>query len=277
MKDLVSLTTRKEVHDFVRSLFKSDSFQESYDSKGFIYEQVDRFAYMPRFFAETSNDELERAHFSTWWNVIILREYDNPYIQDLYYLHEMAHAATMPYTEQAPGRAAFDEKMQRNELEASVLSEIAVYFELPELRKRSFDHAIYADQFLEVPHYHRLWEHNKVVALETMRTARRDIMVGRNENDLDLAERWIRKFAEQNAAYSVVWSERYHEVEEQMAVFQSVAMVDREAATIIHGKWLSGLMKADPIDGIPFRQEAELFAPFYWANKARYEKAMANE
>lgn len=277
MKNLQAFETKEEIHLFVRSLLRSEIFQKSYDDRGFVYDQVERFAYLPRFFAETSNDQLERAHFSTWWNVIILREYDNPFIQDLYYLHEMAHAATMPYTFEPIGRQAFDEKMQRNELEASVLSEIAVYFELPGLRKQSFNHEIYADRFLDVEHYHRLWQSNKVVALETIRTARRDVMVSKKEDDLDLTELWIRKFAEQNTAYAITWADRYVSVEQQMSEFQTIALLDRNAATKNHMAWLQDMVSLDQEDGIPFRQEAELFSPFYWANKAKYDKAMKSK
>jgi hypothetical protein len=31
---------------------------------------------------------------------------------------------------------------------------------------------------------------------------------------------------------------------------------------------------ADPVDQIPFRREAELFAPFYWDNKKRLDEDM---
>ena len=40
-------------------------------------------------------------------------------------------------------------------------------------------------------------------------------------------------------------------------------------------RWLRQQAESDPADGIPFRQEAELFCPFYWANKERYAKDMA--
>jgi hypothetical protein len=174
MKNLISLATKSDIHDFVGDLWKSEPFRESYRSRGYVYDQVERFAYLPRLFAEASNDRLERAHFSTWWNVIMLRDdYTNPIIHDLYYLHEMAHAATMPYVPRI-GRAAFDEKMQRNELEASVLSEIAVYFDMPGLRQNSFDHNIYADRFLDNRSMRQLWKTNREVALETLRSMRRD-------------------------------------------------------------------------------------------------------
>ena len=53
------------------------------------------------------------------------RTYDNPTIEDLYRLHEMFHAAFMPYFP-GIGFDAFHRKMEDNELKASVCSEIRV-------------------------------------------------------------------------------------------------------------------------------------------------------
>jgi hypothetical protein len=276
MKNLKSLATKREIHDFMGACWRSQPFRRSYLEGGFVFDQVERFAWLPRLFAETSNDHLERAHFSTWWNVIMIRDdYDNPIIHDLYYLHEMAHAASMPYID-GIGRAAFDEKMQRNELEASVLSEIAVYFEMPGLREASFDHEIYADRFLNDPNMQNLWRNNREVALETLRSMRRDVMVSKAEHQMDLTEVWIRRFADQNAAYSVIWADRYGEIEKQMSWLQSSAHADRSHIIRLYRGWLEQESAKDIVDNIPFRQEAELFAPFYWSNKTKYSSAMTD-
>ena len=100
--------------------------------------------------ATRPDDRLERAHFCSWWGVTMNRTYDNPAIEDLYRLHEMFHAAFMPYFP-GIGFDAFHRKMEDNELKASVCSEIRVYFELPHLREIAFPHPIYADRFLSDP------------------------------------------------------------------------------------------------------------------------------
>lgn len=274
MKNIVSLVTPAEIHAYVGNLWKSDIFHQSHFTGGFVHRQVENFAWLPRLFAEETNDHLERAHFSTWWNVIMIRDdYTNPIIHDLYYLHEMAHAASMPYVPDM-GRAAFDEKMQRNELEASVLSEVTVYFEMPGLRAASFDYEIYADRFINDPVMKALWASNPVVAAETIRTKRRDVMVSKPEHLMDNTERWIRRFAEQNAAYAITWSDRYGEIEHMMAALQQAAATDRAAALGAFRVWLEQEAARDVVDNIPFRQEAELFSAFYWANKAKYAAAM---
>ncbi len=275
MKNIISLSSKADIHEFVRDLWKSPMFRKSYDERGYIYQITDRFAWLPRIFAETKNDYLERAHFATWWNVIMLRDdYDNPVISDLYYLHEMTHAMSMPYVP-GIGRAAFDEKMQRNELEASVLSEIAIYLAMPGLRQNSFDHTIYADRFL-TSKMENLWEANQEVALEILRTARRDVMVSKPEHLMDESEIWIRRYSDQNTAYGVVWSDRYDEVETHMADLQTItAAGGRKEALEAYMGWLMEEAGRDRIDGIPFRLEAELFSPFYWANKQKYKEAMS--
>lgn len=277
MKNLISLVTGHEIVNFMGSLWRSEAFRASHEGGGYVYWQVARFAWLPRLFAEVSNEHLERAHFSTWWNVIMLREYDNPILHDLYYLHEMTHAATMPYIP-GIGREAFNEKMQRNELEASVLSEIAVYFEMPELRATSFHHPIYADRFINDSHMITLWQANRDVAVETLRAIRRNVMVSKSEHLMDKSETWIRRFADQNSVYANVWADRYSEIEQRMSQLQNdVGEKGARRALLDYRNWLEAEAARDPIDNIPFRQEAELFSPFYWANKAKYEEAMKND
>lgn len=276
MKNLQVVVDHGDIHDFMRAVWKTDLFRDSHKSGGFIHRIVDQFAWKPRIFAEMSNDRLERAHFSTWWNVLMLRDdYENPYIHDLYWLHEIYHASRMPYIRNI-GEAAFDEKMQRNELEASVLSEIQVYFEMPELRELSFPYPIYADRFLQNRDMQRLWAANPEVAIETIRSMRRDVMVSKPEHTMDLTERWIRRFFEQNAVWRLTWADRYREVENTMEDFQfGVIRADRVREAEAHHAWIVAEAARDPIDNVPFRREAELFAAFYWANKEKYAEAMA--
>lgn len=276
MKNLRGFAEKAEIVDFVGSLWQTELFQKAHTTPGsYVRGVVDEFAYLPRLFAESSNDQLERAHFSTWWGVIMLRDdYTNPYIHDLYLLHEMYHAGKMPYI---PGisRDAFAEKMQRNELEASVMSEIQVYFEMPELRALSFPHPIYADQFLENDYMVALWKQNRSVARETIRSIRRDIMTSKPEHLMSLAEIWVRKFTDQNTIWALIWTARYSEVEYRMAELQRMAADSRALALSNHIDWLNRECAQDPIDNVPFRPEAENFEPFVAANKRAYAKAMA--
>lgn len=276
MKNPQLLVSKADVHDYVRALWKTDVFRDSHQPGGFVFDIVEQFALLPRIFAWMTNDHLERAHFSTWWGVMMHRDdYTNPVVSDLYWLHEIYHAATMPYIP-GIGKGAFNAKMRRNENEASTFSEIEVYFELLGLREASFEHEIYADRFLKDPKLQLLWNHNKRIAIETFRTVRLDVMVSKAEHEMDEAEMWIRRFDEQNAAYSVVWSDRYSEIETRMAACQTLAMAgDRANALNAHIRWIDAEASLDPIDHVPFRLEAELFSPFYWANKKKFADSVA--
>ncbi|MGB9151593.1 MAG: hypothetical protein WCD70_00720 [Alphaproteobacteria bacterium] len=278
MKNSQLLVTKADIHDYVGTLWQTDAFRNSHKKNGVVFDVVDKFAILPRLFCESTNDKLERAHFSTWWGAMMKRDdYTNPSIADLYLIHEFYHAATMPYVS-GIGKAAFNEKMARNELEASVFSEIQIYFEMPGLRESSFAYPIYADRFIKNPDLQTLWQHNKQIAIETLRVARRDVMVSKPEYELDIAEQWIRRFAEQNDAYSITWSDRYSEIEKHMYDFQLASMTgSRQDALSRHRDWIEAEAAKDPKDSVPFRLEAELFTAFYWANKAKYQVAMTAE
>ncbi len=273
MKNLQAFVTPHEVRTQIYGLWQTPGFREQQLTPGSLVHRVtEQYTLLPRLFAEMTNEHLEKSHFSSWWNVMMLRDYSNPVIHDLYLLHEMHHAGTMPYLA-GINKKAFDEKMQRNELEASVLSEIEIYFDMPGLREQSFDHPIYADRFLESPTMQSLWKHDRRTAVETIRTVRRDLMSRPSPEGMDDMEFWIRQFAEQNQIYSLVWSDRYNEVETVGAALRSLSCIDRHAAITRHKEWLEREAAKDTQDNIPFRAEAELFAAHYWANKAKYDAA----
>lgn len=278
MKIVDQVASRWDIHDYVAGLWMTDAFRDAHTRQGtFVHGVVDRFAALPRLFARETNDHLERAHFSTWWGVMMHRDdYTNPYVADLYWLHEFYHAGTMPYVPEI-GRAAFDDKMQRNELEASVASEIQIYFEMPELRALSFDHDIYADRFLNNADMRVLWASNREIAIETIRARRRDVMVSKPEYLMDTTERWIRRFAEQNAVYGATWNDRYCEVERRMAQLQVDSVSGRLAALTDHRAWIEEEAARDQVHNIPFRREARVFSTYYWENKEAYSEAMLRE
>lgn len=259
------------MHDHVHALWRNKALRDSHTNGGFVHELVEQFAGLPRLFCDTTDDRLERAHFCSWWGVTMHRDYDNAAIGDLYFLHEMFHAAYMPYFP-GIGFDAFHRKMEDNELKASVCSEIRVYFELPDLREQAFPHPIYADRFLSDSAMQTLWQHNKPVAIETLQEARRDVMFSKPEHEMDLQERWIRRFALQNRQWSTCWYDRYPEIETHMFDFQVTALRgDRAGAIAKHAAWIEAAAGEDTEDHIPWRQEAALFANIYWSNRRRYD------
>lgn len=87
----------------------------------------------------------ERRHFSAWFgNAFVQRHYDNPVITDLFYLHDLLHALTLPgRTFASPEQ--WQQHMRANEIAVSLETEILVYWRCPGLREQSFDFRIWHD------------------------------------------------------------------------------------------------------------------------------------
>lgn len=276
MKNITKCYSEEEVHDYIYSRLRTEEFRRSYQEHGFIYNVVDRFAKLPRMFCEMSDDVAEWAHFSAWWGVIPERRYENDAVSDLYYLHEMTHASRMAYI---PGMSfgAWSAKLFENELEASVVSEIQVYFELPGLRSKSFSHEIYADRFLNDPGFVALWENEPENAISLIKECRRDLYFAGAEIDQDMCARWVKRFARQNSAWADVWYRRYNEVETAMHQLQKDShdpAVGRQRALDKFEDWLLSEDITPPGTEIAFPEEAHAFAGIYKKMKADYVKDM---
>lgn len=278
LDSIVKLYEPEDTHIYVRSLLKTEEMQKSYDNGGFVYQVVQKFAAKPSFFFRASDEILERAHFSAWWGGVQLRDYDNPYIHDLYILHEIIHAGTLVYSDDLTFQA-FCKKMWDNELDASVLSEIAVYFLIPGLRDKSFPHDIYADRFLNDPYWQALWQNAPDRAFQQMRLLRHNIMTtDYSALHEDLTEVWINRFSRQNEVWANIWVHRYREVEKTMSRLQLMAdQGRRQEALDAHIGWLLSEDVTPKGTDIPFPSEAEVFAGTYWMNKKYYTMAFSQQ
>ncbi len=261
------LVEPQDIHAYVRALWKTDIFRASHDSGGFVAKVVDEYAALPRFMFDSSDKEIETSHFSTWCSGIQRRQYDSDAVHDLYYLHEMKHAGNMVC---AAGLEFenFKRKMQDNELEASLCSEIQAYFELPGLRAISFPYEIYADRFLNDPACQARWQQNPQGLMDTLKLYRRNVLT--SQNPQDKVEYWIRKFAYQNDVWANIWSHHYDLVERAMVDLRTkTESGDRKGAIRDHLAWL---LSADIAKGttVPFPGEAKAMASTYWLNKAVY-------
>lgn len=275
------LYTRKEIHTHVMGLWQTPEFRKAHyngilefnpDSRSFIFQIVDKFADLPRFFFEMTDYKLEYAHFSTWWGGIPYRKYTNPYIHDLYLIHEMSHAGEMVYV---PGMKFdnFLRKMIDNELHASVVSEIQVYLEMPGLREKSFKHPIYADRFLGS----NLRNHYKLEpkrTFEELKIRRRDTMM--NSNPVTLSDKWINRFYNQNAAWGACWEHRYDRIEWAMSTLRNRCLDNENGRAETLNDFINLLKTYSSNENtIPFLTEAQAFAGVYWANRAHYDLEMA--
>ena len=261
MRDIRALTSAEEIHDYFRQLWRTPEFRDSHDSRGYVFGWIARLAEYPRLIGELTDPKIERPHFSPWWNVIGRREYENPTIQDLFYLHEISHMAMLVY-EETMSWDAWAAKMADNEMLASLESETLVYIALPTLREKSFAAAIWADRFLDEPHGGGMRDaavraaHRSFMLMERYRARR---LPG------DDLERRIATFQQENEAWARIWQANYREVESVMRRFREMTPKTRQGAVEWLLDWHERRAATDA--GIPFRAEAEQFSAVYWRSR----------
>ena len=122
MKNLKAYITPGEVRTFVDSLLLTEEMRNAFRTQPALIALMDQYCRYPRLSFEASDDVIERGNFTSWYNALAIRQYENPAVNDLFYLHEITHIATMLYL---PGGdfEIWRNKMFRNELEASIMSE----------------------------------------------------------------------------------------------------------------------------------------------------------
>ncbi len=257
MKNPVKLATPSSCIDYVRGLFKTPEFKNS----PYLAGWVERFAKHPSVFAEMSDPELETPHFGTFFGLTYLRHYDEPAISDLYYLHEIVHAALL-YYDPSMLFTSWYRKMNSIEFSASLETEGYVYLRVPGFRELSFRDEIWADRYLGGQR--RLGEG----IAEIMRQDRYKAM--QHPDPMDWCEQQISAYARQNFQWAGTWKlevvcdgvrrPAFSHVEEHMARLRG-GEVDLDE----HVAWLERQGE------IPFRDQAKLFAHVYWENKLSYK------
>lgn len=256
MKNPVLLDTPAVARDYVHGLLRTEAFRTS----PYIAGWIDRFAQRPSVFADMSDAELETPHFGTFFGMTYHRHYDEPAVSDLYYFHEIVHAALLTFDPDALFTAWY-RKMSGIEFAASLETEGYVYMRIPELREQSFKDEIWADRYIGAQR--RLGEG----IYDIMRQDRYAAM--QTPDPMDWCEQQIAGYARQNFEWAAMWrldGERdgrvmpaYRHVEAHMAALR--------AGTIDAGDHLAWLTATGEV---PFVDQARLFAPVYWNNKLSY-------
>lgn len=138
----IEIIQKENVTAYIQSLWKSEIFRESHFFIDLIVKEVSR---APLFFYEASH-EREKLQLSALYRHIMHRDYNNDYIHDLYYFHELVHIATLSYT--SPNFSHWREKLSENELIASLYSEAFIYYFLPQLLNKTFDN-LWVKRFMD--------------------------------------------------------------------------------------------------------------------------------
>jgi len=227
---------------------------ETFRRSEYVDGWVQKVAAHPMVFAEMSDAELEYPHFATWFGMTYLRTYSDEAVSDLYYLHEIVHAALLHYGPR-PLFTAWYRKMNGIELSASLETECYVYLHVPGARDISFKDEIWADRYLGGQG--RLGDSLR----DVIRQDRFKAM--QHPDPMDYCEQQIAAYARQNFEWANTWKlecstgrPAFVEVEEHMSAFRAGArsLDDHVAWLKMHGE-------------IPFPDQARLFAPTYWNSK----------
>lgn len=284
-ESIVLLSRPGEIHDYVMDLWSDGPVKRSHQDGGIVHELVDRFARLPRIFFEPSDTRLEWTHFSPWWSAILLADYENPTIRDLRFIHEIYHAATMPYA-RGMNLATMAARNDQNEREASTFSEIAIYLELPELREASFPHPIFADRLLyedgdisrPKARLRERWRTQRDTVFQELMYARLGVVLA-DEDEVDAEDPqivWLRRYPEQGTIWQDVWRGRHRLVDDAMVSLRERCETDgRVEAGKRHLDWLLSESIANG-SGIPFHDEAVAFRTTFDDLIAAYDEAMAN-
>lgn len=263
MQNLLPIVTAESIDNFVFGLWQTEPFRLSHKTEGgYINNIVKRFSKEPRFFAEMTEPAVEWSHFTAWMNIIYRREdfYRNPTVNDLYYLHEIYHIISMNYTP----NLSFEDwsmKMWDNERNASIQSEVEVYFALPEIRETSFPFEIWVDRFLQnkvllvadIGDNLRFYNTNKLEFQFKLQLVRSAAMIHPIVDDE--IENVIANYANMNIIWYRIWKNKYNIVEYFMWNFKQLVYSGNIAGAVEFA-----LNFYNTSELCPFEDEARLFA-----------------
>lgn len=229
--------------------------------------------------AWVTEDELAPGHFGTYFGAMGVREYENEYVQDLYYLHELTHVRTLTY-DPASSWIAWAKRAIDSELEASLTSECFAYLHIPGLREKAFPHVIWVDRFLYgggLPPVDERRETVEDVIRRMENEIRRERIRALNTPGFDdFCEQQIRNYCQQNWQWCRFWAEAVGTgaYEDDVPAFRAVedhmASPDRDAT---HQEWIDSVSSHTFNWGgcdMPFYTQAKAFAEVYAESNRRY-------
>lgn len=214
----------------------------------------------------TTTTEMPPGHFGTYFGAMQRRTYANPWIADLYALHECTHVDTLTYDPLRPW-SAWSKAMIRSEMEASLTSECFAYLEIPGLREKTFRHEIWVDRFLRMDPdgdgITTLVDHIRKERIRALNAPAFD----------DFLEFQIHNYSRQNMKWCALWSEavggntRFQGEIAFRLVEAHMASPDRDAT---HREWIESLTEKDGLYAAPFLRQANAFNAVYQASNAQF-------
>lgn len=143
MKNIVAIETN-EMEGFFATFWKTEEFKNLQNEHPFFKDFVKKLKKSPIFFFDLSNEN-GRYHLSSHIRFIANRKYENNYLRDLYYFHELLHCAEFE-PDNNKNYDEWKEKLNRNELYASIVSEVLIYYMQPSMIGKTFN-PLWAEKF----------------------------------------------------------------------------------------------------------------------------------
>lgn len=230
----IQFVSSETMDDFIYNNWKTDFFKNLQKKKGSVVDlMITRLKEKGLFVFDYSND-LEYKHMFLWFYHIGHRQYDNPYIHDLFFFHEFYHLISFP-EKKFDNFEEWKSAMWQNELEASLMSEVFIYYFEPELRQHTFKQRIWCDDVIEMFGYEQVNVTDDILMFKGHNevfkkiTDRREQLRAGLESTIQ-TEDWIRNFNNKDDWF-VSWKDVFHTVEGIRNDFEQMVKVDPTLAS----------------------------------------------
>lgn len=251
----IQFISSDKMDDFIYNNWKTEFFKNLQKREGSVVDlMITRLKEKGLFVFDYSND-LEYKHMFLWFYHIGHRQYDNPYIHDLFFFHEFYHLISFPekkFDDFNEWKAA----MWQNELEASLMSEVFIYYFEPELRQHTFKQRIWCDDVIDMFGYEKTNVTDDILMFKDHSevfnkiTHRREQLRAGLMSDIK-TEDWIRNFNNKDDWF-ISWKDVFTEVESIRHNFETTVKQDPVKAS-------TELLKAlidNSTNGTPFYEAA---------------------
>lgn len=230
----IQFVSSDNMDEFIYNNWKTDFFKNLQKKEGSVIDiMITRLKEKGLFVFDYSND-LEYKHMFLWFYHIGHRQYDNPYIHDLFFFHEFYHLISFP-EKKFDNFEEWKAAMWQNELEASLMSEVFIYYFEPELRQHTFKQRIWFDDMIEMFGYEHVNVTDNILMFNEHNEVFNNITNRREQLRAGLAstiqtEEWIRSFNTKDDWF-ISWKDVFHTVEDIRHNFEQMIKTNPTTAS----------------------------------------------
>ena len=163
----------------------------------------------PIFFKSTK--DYEYAHFTQYFNFVLMRGYESDYVSDMFFTHDLVHMVfDNPLNPRRLNYEYFCEIANHNEYVASNDTEMYTYYRIPSLREKSLSYTILYDLLIK--------KYPETPSIEFLLELRKSIIL--NNDDCGLGDHpdsqkvfdYMRKFKQNNIVWCDLWYSKMPQV-----------------------------------------------------------------